>query len=125
MRREYVGDYGEMCAARYLRGQGVRLIASQYRTRFGEIDLILQDGEFLAFAEVKTRSSGMMAAPMESVDPEKQRRLALTASAYLSAKRIDPPCRFDVIEVYLTGEDSVDRINWIKNAFDAQNIANI
>ena len=125
MKREYIGDYGEMCAARYLRGRGVRLIASRYRTRFGEIDLILQDGEFLAFAEVKTRSSGMMAAPMESVDGEKRRKLILTADAYLSAKQIAPPCRFDVLEVYLDGGGQVRRINWIKDAFDAEIPMNI
>mgnify|MGYP006064927965 FL=1 len=125
MKQEYIGDYGELCAARYLRERGVRLIASKYRSRFGEIDLILEDGACLAFVEVKTRSVGMIAPPQEAVDAAKQRRLILTASAYLAEKRIDPPCRFDVIEVFLSRSDAVERIDWLKNAFDAAEIGNI
>lgn len=120
MRAEFIGDYGEMCAARYLRRQGVSLIASQYRTRLGEVDLIFQDGETLVFAEVKTRTAGMLARPGESVDTAKQRRIALAAAAYLTHKELDVPCRFDVLEVYLARDDSVERILWLKDAFDAQ-----
>ncbi len=125
MKPAYIGDYGELCAARYLRERGVRLIASQYRSRVGEIDLIVEDGGFLAFAEVKTRSSGMIAPPQEAVDTAKRRRLILTASAYLAERHVEAPCRFDVIEVFLDRSDRVERVEWLKNAFEADEIANI
>lgn len=120
MRPEYIGDYGELCAARYLRERGIQLVASKYRRRMGEIDLIFYDGGILVFAEVKTRTAGMVAPPGESVDDAKQRRIELTASAYLAEKEIDPPCRFDVLEIYLNRADGVERIRWLKSAFDAQ-----
>lgn len=120
MKSEYIGDYGEMCAARYLRRQGVSLVASQYRTRLGEVDLIFWEKGTLVFAEVKTRTPGMFARPGESVDAAKQRRIVLASAAYLAHKKIDAPCRFDVLEVYLNDDDGVDRVLWLKDAFDAE-----
>lgn len=120
MKAEYIGDYGELCAARYLRDRKVRLVASQFSRRMGEIDLICWDGDTLVFVEVKTRTDGMIARPREAVDGGKQRRMILTAAVYLAEKEIDPPCRFDVIEVYLNRDDTVARVVWLKNAFDAE-----
>ena len=79
------GAWGETVAAEFLRKKKYKLLAAGYRTRFGEIDLIARKGRFLAFVEVKLRSSGSIGLPREFVDSKKQARLRLTASAWLPA----------------------------------------
>ena len=113
------GDWGEAQVAEYLRERGYTIVASQYRCRFGEIDLIARDGGMLCFVEVKTRKNGDLGLPREYVTAAKQRKLRTTASHYLSARDPDTPCRFDVAEVYPNEEESPDkaRIIYLENAF--------
>lgn len=94
------GAWGEALAAEYLRQKGYTLEAANYRTRFGEIDLIVSDGAFLAFVEVKLRKSASFAGAREYVDYRKQERIRLTASMYLAQFPTDLQPRFDVIEIY-------------------------
>ena len=94
------GAWGEALAAEYLRKKHYKIVASGYRCRFGEIDLIAQDRKFMVFVEVKLRKSANFAQAMEYVDQAKQDRLRSTAALYLSQ---NPTClqpRFDVIEIY-------------------------
>lgn len=113
------GDWGEAQVAAYLRERGCTIVASQYRCRFGEIDLIARDGDTLCFVEVKTRRNSDFGLPREYVTAAKQRKLRMTASCYLSARDADAPCRFDVAEVYPNEEESPDkaRIIYLENAF--------
>lgn len=99
-RNNLVGAWGEARAAEYLRKKGYSLVAAGYRSRFGEIDLIVQNRQFLVFVEVKLRKSARFANAYEYVDWHKQERLRMTASLYLSQNptRLQP--RFDVIEIY-------------------------
>ena len=115
--RKRLGDRGEEAVARWLRGKGYRLLASQYRCRFGEIDLIARSREgILCFVEVKTRTSSRFAAAREAVTAAKQRRLRTTAQLYLAqTSQGECPCRFDVAEVY-PGPAGYE-INYITNAF--------
>ncbi len=94
------GAWGEALAAAYLRKKHYTLVAAGYRCRFGEIDLIAMDRKFLVFVEVKLRKSADFAAAREYVDRQKQDRIRVTASVYLSRNptRLQP--RFDVIEIY-------------------------
>lgn len=94
------GAWGEAVAAEYLRKKRFKIIASGYRSRFGEIDLIAQNHHYLIFVEVKTRKSADFAIAREYVDKRKQDRIRTTAAFYLSenATRLQP--RFDVIEIY-------------------------
>ena len=87
-------------AARYLQKKRYKLIASGYRCRYGEIDLIVSNREYLVFVEVKLRRSAGFATAREYVNFRKQDRIRMTASIYLSRfpTRLQP--RFDVIEVY-------------------------
>lgn len=94
------GAWGEALAAEYLRRKHYRILASGYRCRFGEIDLIVQDRRHLVFVEVKLRKSAAYAQAREYVDKRKQDRLRTTASMYLSQNPTDLPARFDVIEIY-------------------------
>lgn len=95
-----LGHKGEAIAARYYQQHGYLLLGHNYRTRMGELDLILYKEEQLVFAEVKTRSGKLLATPAESVDVHKQRRLLLAAQIYLqNSPYADAPVRFDVVEV--------------------------
>ena len=111
------GTWGEALAAEYLRQRGCRLAA---HCRFGEIDLIVWDGDVLCFVEVKTRSNTDMGLPREYVTPAKQRRLKKTALYYLCEKQLDCPARFDVAEVYADSPYSREnvRIEYLENAFE-------
>lgn len=116
--RKHLGNRGEEAVAVWLRRQGYDLLASQYRCRFGEIDLIARSREgVLCFVEVKTRTSSRFAAPREAVTAAKQRRLRITAEYYLAyTGRGESPCRFDVAEVFPTPDGEMT-INYITNAF--------
>lgn len=113
----YTGVFGEICAARYLRGNGFEILSANYRTRFGEIDIVAQKDGVLSFIEVKTRSDGMIAPPAEAVDREKQRKLSLAAAQYLQGEPPDTAARFDVIEVCLDGSGTLLSVHHIPNAF--------
>lgn len=94
------GAWGEALAAEYLRSKGYKIRGSGYQCRFGELDLIAEDGASLIFAEVKLRKSSEFAQAMEYVDEKKQLRLRSTASLYLSENPTELQPRFDVIEIY-------------------------
>ena len=112
------GDRGEAQVARYLRKQGYTLLASQWRCRFGELDLVAKDKQgTICFVEVKLRGSSAIGLPREFVDRRKQERLRSAASAYLSTHEIDAPARFDVAEVYAQSDGSL-RVEYLKNAFE-------
>ena len=74
-RRDLLGPWGEALACEYLRGRGCRIVACNYRSRFGEIDVIAEDRKFLILAEVKLRKSAEYGAAREFVDARKQERL--------------------------------------------------
>lgn len=99
-RNNIVGAWGEAVAADYLRKKRYRLIASGYRCRFGEIDLIVQNRQFLVFVEVKLRRSDRFAEAREFVDIHKQERLRSTAALFLDEFPTELQPRFDVIEIY-------------------------
>lgn len=112
-----VGRRAEELALRFLQAKGYRRLAQN--ARFGplEIDLVLQDGETIVFAEVKARAGTGHGTPAEFVTREKRRRLTRAATAYLQKNGLlDRPARFDVLEVYLKSGE----VRQIQNAFDAE-----
>ena len=94
------GSWGEALAAKYLRKKFYRILATGYRCRFGEIDLIVSNRRFLVFVEVKLRKSDRFAQAREFVDFRKQDRIRTTASLYLEQNPTKLQPRFDVIEIY-------------------------
>jgi len=106
------GDAAEDRAARFLERCGLRLVARNYRTRQGEIDLIAHDGAVLVFVEVRMRSAKRFGDGAETVDWRKQRRLVAAARHYLMRLGREPACRFDVVS--LEGDEPT----WIRGAFD-------
>lgn len=110
------GAVAEKLAAAYLQQNGLVLLESNFRCRFGEIDLILQDAGVIVFAEVRLRTHGSFGGAAASITLPKQARIVKAAQVYLQKLNRQPPCRFDV--VLMNGLD-VQQIAWIKNAFEA------
>ncbi|WP_018152655.1 YraN family protein [Leeia oryzae] len=108
------GHSAEQLAALYLQQQGLKLLTRNYRCRFGEIDLIMQDGKTLVFVEVRARKSKTFGGAVASVTASKQQKLILTAQSYLSTLRHLPACRFDVVG--FEGQDAPP--HWIRHAFE-------
>ena len=94
------GACGERLAAAMLRKQGYKIVATNWSCRFGEIDVIAENREFLVFAEVKLRKDASHGAAREFVTLAKQNRLRSTAELYLSRYPTEKQPRFDVVEIY-------------------------
>ncbi|MCW5589798.1 MAG: YraN family protein [Legionellales bacterium] len=107
----HTGNYYEKIAADFLIRHGLTLTHYHYQCRGGEIDLIMQDGDYLVFVEVRYREQG---GSLESIDLHKQRHLLLCAEHYLLQNNLfdKTPCRFDVIAI------DGSHIEWIKNAIE-------
>ncbi len=108
------GAQAEQLAAQLLQGRGLKLLQQNYRCRYGEIDLILQDADTLVFAEVRLRQHSAFGGAAASIDAAKQRRLIRAAQHYLATLAHIPPCRFDAVLL-----DSLEnpRLEWVRNAF--------
>jgi putative endonuclease len=114
------GKLGEDIATTQLWHQGYAILARRYRTRFGEIDIVAQDGGTVVFVEVKARRSDRFGSAAQSVTPWKQRRIAAMALDYLACVgRLEDPCRFDVVAIDGIGSGDVS-IRHIKEAFLAE-----
>lgn len=110
------GALAEQLAAQYLQQQGLKLLQVNYSCRYGEIDLILQDGDTHVFAEVRLRSGSAFGGAAASIDARKQAKLVRTAQHFLSGFKTLPPCRFDAVLMQAT---DINKIEWLKNAFTA------
>lgn len=115
------GAVGELLAARFLREKGYEVGTSNYHSRFGEIDMIAYDDEYVVFVEVKTRRKGSMFTPREAVTAAKQRKIIKTALQFIKAYGLKLQPRFDVVEIVTTAEKpfKVLEIHHIVNAFEA------
>lgn len=111
------GQQAEEKARRYLCKQGLKLVTRNFRSRYGEIDLIMRERDTLVFVEVRYRSNQTFGLAEETVDWRKQARLRATAEYYLQSEKVsrDQPCRFDVMAI--SGHDKKMTINWYTNAF--------
>ena len=118
-RNNLAGAWGEALAAEYLRKKRYKVVASGYRCKFGEIDLIVQNRNYLVFVEVKLRKSADFAMAREFVDSKKQERIRRTSLMYLSANPTDLQPRFDVIEIYAPDGPQTKRpeIQHLEDAF--------
>lgn len=120
MRRDREGRIGEKIARVRLILSGYRIVETNYRTRYGEIDIVATDGDDLVFVEVKTKGSAEYGRPEEAVDDKKRRKLSQMALIYLTGHGggDERACRFDVVTVDLTG--FLPKVRLIPNAFEAQ-----
>ena len=117
--RSRLGALGETVAAAHLEAQGLKVVDCNFRTRYGEVDLIAEDSGTLVFVEVKTRRSLAFGAPEESVTPRKRARLAKVAAAYLQLHGIEQrDWRIDVVGVALqrTGPATINHVRAVEVA---------
>lgn len=123
MNSSKIGRWGEELALKMLEAAGCELVCKNFWQNGGELDLVVRDGEYLAFVEVRARAVGSLTGPGESVDGEKRRRIASTTEGYLykNPKLSVLQPRFDVVEVYLY-EGLAERIEWHKNAFTLDDV---
>ncbi len=113
------GREQETKAAGYLRTYGLKLIGSNYHSRFGEIDLIMLEKSTLVFIEVRFRRSNNYGSPIATVSLQKQKKIRLTAAHFLQKheKFQHLNCRFDVIGLSCLTGSAKYKFDWIKNAF--------
>jgi len=113
------GDRWEEHALRELTGAGLTLIARNWHCRFGEIDLVMRDGETLVFVEVRYRDAADSGSALASVGATKRTKLVRAAQLYLAqhAALAQRPCRFDVVA--FDGDGGGVRCDWQRGAFDA------
>jgi putative endonuclease len=114
-RAQVAGGDAEEVAARFLARRGLQVIARNYRTRLGEIDLVARDGATLVFVEVRMRagSSARFGGAAASVDSRKRRRIEAAARQFLARLAHEPPCRFDVVTL-----DGDAALEWHRAAFE-------
>ena len=115
--RRLAGALWEKTAESFLLGHGLKLLQRNFSSRFGEIDLIMEDGETVVFVEVKYRKSSKHGSGADAVTFHKQGRISRTAAWYLAKnpQRAEQVCRFDVLSIDSQKKDQ--GINWIKSAF--------
>ena len=114
MNTRKIGTVQEQRVAGWLKQHGYDIVEHNFSCRFGEIDLIARDGEYLVFVEVKYRKDNSSGYSLAAVNPAKQKTICKVARYFLAVEyhNVDIPCRFDV-----AGIDG-DEIHWVKNAFE-------
>lgn len=110
------GKLAEMRACEYLEKKKYSLVDFNFACRFGEIDLIMKNKKYICFVEVKMRSENSIAAPLEFVDEEKQRKIAACARLYLASHQTKLQPRFDVVEVFCEN-NKIKSFKHLENAF--------
>ncbi len=122
-----IGILGEKFAQSILEEKGFITICNNYHSRFGEIDIIVKNDEFLVFVEVKTRSENSFGTPAEAVNLRKQHKLIKTAFEFFSKNSCELQPRFDVFEIIIKSCDefSVKEYTHIENAFLVEDIYEI
>ncbi len=111
--KQRVGYKAEEKALSFLNEKGLVLEERNFRCRFGEIDLIMRDGNALVFVEVRKRKNRVFGGALASVSVHKQTKMVATARFYLLNRRPVPPCRFDIVAF------EGDRCQWLKNVIEA------
>ncbi|MBE6782272.1 MAG: YraN family protein [Ruminococcaceae bacterium] len=115
-----IGRIGEQMVADYLKTKGYIIFRQNYRTDFGEIDIIAESPDILLFVEVKTREENSLVAPADAVDKIKQEKILQTASRFLKSAHHYGKYRFDIAEVVYRRDRSGSlkfSLNYIQNAF--------
>lgn len=114
-----IGKAGEKAAVKFLRKIGYRIIDTNFRTVFGELDIIARHGDIMVFAEVKTRTTDSLGPPYLAVTKLKQRHIIKNALFYLKVRRmLDMPWRIDVVSVKLNRNLKVENIELIESAVE-------
>jgi putative endonuclease len=119
-RRRALGDFGERVAAAHLEANGYHILATNFRVREGEMDIVAQRGDLVVFVEVKARRGNAMGSATESVHARKAQRLLIAAEAFgQQHPELPPERRIDLIAIDLDGGGRVVSLQHIENAVEA------
>ncbi len=119
MERRYIGKTGESLAQDFLKKKGYRILETNFRCRFGEIDIVAQQRDTLVFIEVRSKTSSDFGSPEESITYTKMEHLKSAANFYLQQKaRSAASWRIDVIALELGANHELKRITQIENAIE-------
>ncbi|OCL27410.1 YraN family protein [Orenia metallireducens] len=110
-----LGKVGEELAKLFLEKEGYRILEENFWCRYGEIDLIAKEADYVVFIEVKLSNNKSYLTPQEKVDYRKQRQLEKVARYYFSLQQVDSDFRFDVVAI--SGDKKNREIELFKNAF--------
>lgn len=111
-----LGKEGELFAAKYLERHGYKILAQNFKKRYGEIDIIAIDRDTLVFVEVKTRRSSEFGSPLEAITPWKLRSVIKTAEYYkLTHKNLPDLMRIDAVGIKLDEDGEIEDIELVKN----------
>lgn len=114
-----IGEKGEEYTVKFLKKKKYKILERNYRKRYGEIDIIAENKNYIVFVEVKTRHTDSMTSAADAVNRQKQIRIIKTASLYLAENETEKFCRFDVCEVYINSDNlKLVDINYIEAAFE-------
>ncbi|MBV54103.1 MAG: YraN family protein [Coxiellaceae bacterium] len=115
--RQDQGYYVEQQAKRFLKKKGFIYLSQHFQCRFGEIDLIMKDGDTLVFVEVRSRQLSSYSNALESISLNKQRKLIKAIHVYLHSHQLPhlTDCRIDIV-----GKDGSNKLYWIQNALEVQ-----
>ena len=111
------GNFGEALASEFFSDKGYKILAKNFRSPFGEIDIIAADGNSIVFVEVKLRKNAVFAQAREAVCKDKQNKISATANVWLASNNTELQPRFDIVEIYLPEESLEPEIIHIENAF--------
>jgi putative endonuclease len=112
--RQTLGRWGEELAVRHLERQGVRIVARNWRCTAGEVDIVVLDGDCVAFVEVRTRRGRAYGSPEESITPQKLARMATVAESYVYEEGWEGDWRLDVVAIEVRrGQEP--KIEWYRN----------
>lgn len=121
--RGRLGQWGENQARLHLEARGYTILAANYRCRWGEVDLVAEQGGELVFVEVKTRRGSDFGTPEESITPAKAQRLTATAQDYLQTQThteatANTPWRIDLISLQLDKTGKLERVSHLEHAVE-------
>ena len=113
-----IGTYGENLALKHLTNKGYKILEMNYRSKYGEIDIISFYNNLIVFVEVKSRYTNSFGSPMESVTYYKQKQIIKLSQIYLLCKKYhNYNVRYDIIEIIFNNTNASFKLNHIKDAF--------
>lgn len=115
--RHETGRTGEEMALEYLLQRGYKLLERNWRCRYKEVDLIMENIDGIHVVEVRTRKEPTAVEPEQTVDRRKQHNLEAAANSYLRSRKTTAPVHFDIVSIVLDGSGKVLRLNHIQDAF--------
>ena len=115
--RHETGRTGEDMALEYLLQRGYKLLERNWRCRYKEVDLIMENSDGIHVVEVRTRKEPTAVEPEQTVDRRKQHNLEAAANSYLRSRKTTAPVHFDIVSIVLDGSGKVLRLNHIQDAF--------